>query len=83
MEELLNIHYHGMFDDFKTDFPYLQETDYLLYLLSALGFSNNSIAVILRKDNVTYIYNKRRHLKDKIKAKGEFFSNKYLPLLNN
>lgn len=83
MEELLNNHYSNIFNDFKTDFPNLQDTDYLLYLLSALGFSNNSIAVILRKENVTYIYNKRRHLKDKIKAKGEYFSNKYLPLLNS
>lgn len=81
LESIIDEHYSGLFTDFRSDFPDLKESDYQLYLLSFLGFSSSSIAAILKTDNVSVVYNKRRHLKDKIKAAGDTKSQKYLPFL--
>ena len=53
----------------RADFPRLKETDYLIFLLSRIGFSIPTVAFILgQENNKTVLYNRRRRLKDKFRV---------------
>ena len=52
----------------RTDFPKLKEIDYTIFLLSRLGFSIPTVALILKKDDdKMFVYNHRKRLKEKFR----------------
>lgn len=68
LETLLNRHHNNILTTFKNEIPRYKREDYMLFLYSALGFSTNAIALLLDENDVRTIYNRKRRLKDKIKA---------------
>ena len=69
LERYANYRYDNVMVKLRSDFPRLKETDYLIFLLSRLGFSISTVALILRQeDNKTALYNRRRRLKDKFRV---------------
>ena len=81
LEKFVDLHYSNIFAQFKSDLPNLKESNYNLFLFSILGFTDNVIAYILKKENVSTIYSARRHLKDKIKLLDEPKKSRYLNCL--
>ncbi len=67
---------------FNADFPNLMENDYLLFLYSIYGFSTSAIALFLGLDNVTGVYDRRKRLKNKIKASDSGNRQIYLAILD-
>lgn len=81
LEKFADIHHSNLISDFKADLPSLPDSYNKLFLFSVLGFSDNTITLLMDKKSVTQIYNYRRHLKDKIKCLDENRRNKYLEYL--
>lgn len=67
MEEYVNKHCSNLLSDLKHDIPDLKDADYKLYLYTILGFSSTAIALFLKENEVSAVYNRKRRLKDKIK----------------
>lgn len=67
LEEYINLEYENILLHLKEDIPDLKDRDYHLFIYSVLGFSSNMIVTLMNEDKIETIYNRRRHLKDKIK----------------
>lgn len=65
-KEVDSVH-NNLFSDFRKDLPNLKDADYKLYLFSILGLSSVVICFFLKEETVNSVYNRKRHLKDKIK----------------
>lgn len=66
----------------KKDLPGMKQADRLLFLYSVLGFSHNAIALILKEEKMTSVYNRKRRLKDKIKTLDPARAELYLTYFN-
>lgn len=66
----LDVYQNGIFRKLKTELPTISDSDFHLFVLSTIGLSTSSIALIM-KVGVNNIYNRRRHLKDKLKKLGD------------
>lgn len=78
----VDAHYENIMSKFNADFPNLMENDYLLFLYSIYGFSTSAIALFLGFDNVTGVYDRRKRLKNKIKASDSGNRQIYLAILD-
>ena len=68
LEDYANYRYGGIMTKLRTDFPKLKEIDYTIFLLSRLGFSIPTVALILKKDDdKMFVYNHRKLLKEKFR----------------
>ena len=73
---------HGfIIKNFRDEFPNQKEDDYRLFLFSIIGFSNPLIALLLGYSKVNTVYDRRRHLKDKIKMSNSIKKELYLGYL--
>ncbi|MDE6814220.1 MAG: hypothetical protein K2J28_10455 [Duncaniella sp.] len=69
LEDYADYRYGGIMTKLRTDFPKLKEVDYQIFLLSRLGFSIPTIALVLKKDDdKMFIYNHRKRLKEKFRG---------------
>ena len=66
LENLANKYYSNLITSFRTDFPKIKKADYLLFLYTVLGFSITAIALFLKEDKVSAVYNRKARLKNKI-----------------
>ncbi len=62
---MIDYHCRNLFTKFKHDFPNLNDRDYRLFLLSAVGFDNLAIAKLFG-GNVKSVYGRRDRMKVKI-----------------
>ena len=69
----------NLFSDFRSAFPRLKESDYRLFLLLILGFSIPSIALLLKEEKLTAVYDRKKRLKAKILKLERESSLKFLP----
>lgn len=74
--------YHAdIFTRFSCDFPNLKKEDYRLFAFSILGFSGNTIALLMKVEKVSAIYDRKRRLKDRIKTSDCISKQDYLDAL--
>lgn len=74
---------HGhIMSDLRKDLPELKEADYRLFLFTILELSPASISLLLKEKKVDAVYNRKRRLKNKIKALDAAKRDRYLPYLN-
>lgn len=78
LESFANKHHNNLVADFYAEFPNLKDSDKMLFLYSTLGLSNAAITLFLQLRDITLVYDRRRHLKDKIKASDSKNKQKYL-----
>lgn len=78
----VDAHYENVMSKFNADFPNLMENDYLLFLYSIYGFSTPAIALFLGLDTVTGVYDRRKRLKNRIKASDSGNRQIYLAILD-
>ncbi len=74
--------YDNIVAEFKTDLPDIKTPDYLLFLYTLLGFSTNSIALLLNEDKIESVYNRKARLKRRIRESGIADPEKYIKLLS-
>ena len=68
LEEYANYRYGEIMTKLRHDFPRLKNIDYTIFLLSRLGFSISTVALLLKKeDDKMFIYNHRKRLKEKFR----------------
>lgn len=80
LESEVNALYDNLFAEFRKDLPSLKDVDYRLYLFSILGFSNTAISLFLKEDRVSAVYDRKRHLKDRIKRLDPLKRDRYLSI---
>ncbi|MBD5356282.1 MAG: hypothetical protein HDR88_04660 [Bacteroides sp.] len=71
----------NLWSDIRRDMPGLKEADYRLFLFSVLQLSSDTIALFLREDNVSAVYNRKKRLKDKIRRLEPDKADRYLRCL--
>ncbi len=81
LEGFINDYHCNLFKNFREDLPALKDSEYKLFLFSILGFSSTAISVLCGEDKVTAIYDRKRHLKDKIKKLEDSKKDLYLQYL--
>lgn len=64
---LVDKHMDNLATDFFSDMPHVRPKDARLFVYSALGFSTNAIALFLKEAKPSSVYDRRRHLKDKLR----------------
>lgn len=82
MENQVNRIHDNLISDFHADFPNLKEPDSRLFLFSVLGLSSPVIALLLGEEKVSSVYDRKRHLKDKIRRLNPPKKDKYLHFLS-
>lgn len=82
LEAMANKHYDGIMTGLRNDYENLKEEEYRFFLFSILGFSKKTIAMFLGKSTVNSIYNLRRHLIDRLRAKNSSACDRYIAMLN-
>lgn len=82
LEKIANQYCGNIFSDFRRDLPSATEKEYHLYVLSALRFSPNVIALFMSESRLTNVYNRKRHLRDKIKELEPTLAVRYLSLID-
>ena len=82
LEKKVDTVYKSLISDFRNDLPKLKEIDYRLYLYSVMGFSIPSISLLLKVEKIEDVYNRKRHLKDKIKRLDSQKAERYLSYLS-
>lgn len=81
LEKKVDATYDFLMTDFRGDLPKLKEIDYRLFLFSVIRFSIPSISLLLKAGKVEEVYNRKRHLKDKIKHLDKQKADRYLSYL--
>ncbi len=81
LEKKVDTIYKSLMSDFRSDLPKLKEIDYRLFLFSVMGFSIPSISMLLKVEKIEDVYNRKRHLKDKIKRLDSRKAERYLSYL--
>ena len=81
LEKQVNNIYDNLMKDFRKDLPSLKETDYILFLYCVLDFPSSLITLLMEEEKVEIIYNRKRHLKDKIKKLNQKEAERYLSFL--
>ncbi len=77
----VNDAFDNLFTRFKTDFPNLRQGEYNLFVYSVLGFSASTITVFLGEKSVSTLYERKRRLRNKIKASSIINKTEYLGYL--
>lgn len=67
LEDLINESCSGLMASLRADIPALKEVDYQMFIYLVFGFSTSAIALFLKEDDVSTIYNRKVRLKNKIK----------------
>lgn len=81
--DLINQYCDGWFDRFKRDFPELTDTQYRLAAYLFVGFSTESIAIIMDKTTPNAVFSAKKRLKHSIsKYANPDVANQYLLSLN-
>ncbi len=70
--------YDGIYSDFCSDFPRIKDEDRRLFLFSVHNFSNTAIQFFLGEDKMSAVYDRRRHLKDRIKKLPQEKAKRYM-----
>lgn len=78
LEERVNEIYGNVMKEIRKDLPDMKEIDYNLYLFMILGISNPSISILLKEKKINAVYDRKRRLKDKIKALSPVLQSKYM-----
>lgn len=81
LERMVDKNCDNVISDLKKDLPGLKEADYNLFLYSILGFSTSTIALFLKEEKLTSVYERKRRLKDKIKQLNSIHRDNYLDFL--
>lgn len=81
LENFIDEHHSNLISDFKSDLPMLKDAEYRLFLLSVLGFSCTTISMFCKDDKISSVYDRKRHLKDKIKKLDTEKCSRYLSYL--
>lgn len=76
--DYVNKYYGGIYTRFIQDFPNFKKEDYRLFAFSVLGLSGNTIALLLKVEKVSVIYERRRRIKDRIKTSEVVAKQDYL-----
>lgn len=76
-EKSVNIHLDNLMEDFRNDFPLLNEEEQLLFLLSVLNFSAKSICIFC-DISTTKVYNRRAALRKKIMVHNPEAASRYM-----
>lgn len=71
----------NLYSQFKTDYPDLRQGEYNLFVYSVLGFSASTITIFLKEKSVTSVYERKRRLRNKIKASPSARQEEYLAYL--
>lgn len=79
--DIVNSVHDDIYTKFKTDFPGLKDADYKLFLYTILGFSMNTIALLLGVEKVRSVYERKRRLKDRISSSCMTTASTYLDAL--
>lgn len=67
LETLVNRHHNNILIKLRNEFPDLKDADIRLFMFSVLGFSNSAIAIFLKEEKITAIYDRRKRLKSKFR----------------
>lgn len=64
---MVNRHHRNILVNLRNEFPDLKDADFRLFIFSILGFSNSAIAIFLKEEKITAIYDRRKRLKSKFR----------------
>lgn len=64
---MVNRHHKNILVNLRNEFPDLKDADFRLFIFSVLGFSNSAIAIFLKEEKITAIYDRRKRLKSKFR----------------
>lgn len=78
MVALVDEHCSNLMSDFNRDFPAIGKTHSRIFLFTILGFSDNTIAEFIGKENAVQVQEARRYLKSQIKDSGNPRADYYL-----
>ena len=82
LEDYANYRYGGIMTKLRSDFPRLKEEDYVIFLLTRLGFSIPTVALLLKKDDdKMFVYNHRKRLKEKFREFNGVDRESYLEVM--
>lgn len=82
LSKAIDLAFNNLMSDFVKDLSSANVKDRRLFMFSILGFSSSSIALFLNESSVENVYNRKRHLKDKIKELPTDKQNRYLSYLS-
>ena len=71
----------NLYSQFRADYPDLRQGEYNLFVYSVLGFAASTISVFLGEKSVTSVYERKRRLRNKIKATPSPRQEEYLAYL--
>ena len=83
IEKQIDETYDNLMSDLKTHIPNINKLDYSIYIFSVIGFPSDIIAYLLKLDKVETVYNRKRHLKDKLKKLDPHISKRYLEIFKS
>lgn len=82
LADWIDENYSGVYTRFHSEFPTLSDADLKLFVFSILGFSSDTIAVLLDAKKVTSVYDRKKRLKNRIKGSGSAYLEEYLSRLS-
>ena len=81
MEEKINLVYDNLIEKLRSDFPNIKDDEVKLYIYSVIGFPASFISLLLKESKVEKIYNKKRHLKDKLRYTDKVLAVDYIKFM--
>ncbi len=82
LEEEVNAVAGNLMANLRRDVPRLKEIDYILYLYSALGFTNPVLVMFLQVKDINVVYNRKKRIREKLRDLPDETGNYYLSFLN-
>lgn len=82
LESYVNLHHNDIMCRIKEDIPNIKDADYRLIIYSILGFSNTAIALFLKEEKITAIYDRRKRLKSKLKNLNSPYKTEYINIIS-
>ena len=81
IEKQIDLTYDNLMTDLMSELPKVSKMDQAIYLYSVLGFPSDVTAFLLGVEKVQTIYNRKRHLKERIRKLGGSAGKRYLKYL--
>lgn len=81
LEKQVDKIYDNLMSDLQREIPNLRIVDRRLYLYLVLQLSYSVIMILMKEDKVTNVYNRRRHLKERIINSKSPFADRFLSLI--
>lgn len=81
LEAIVNSSFANLMVKFRIDLPELKDIDYNLYLLSIFNFSYSTISLLLKKEAIESLYQRKKRLKQRIKNLDSVKSEYYLSFI--